>query len=658
MKKQLLFLLAALMLSLGASAQMVLQFDIKKSGGTIIGLSLFGTLDVTVNWGDYSNDRYTTPGYHRHIYATEGVYTVTITGNLTQYGNIPSDEIDNLVAVTSFGNIELTSLLGAFSEAINLTQVPNTLPSTVTNTSYMFHGCTSFNQNIGGWNVSNVTDMGGMFRGATAFNQNISNWNVSNVTDMRGMFYGATSFNQDINNWDVGNVKKMSSMFKGATAFNQNIGGWDVSNVTDMADMFEGVTLSTTHYNNLLIGWAAQNVKSGVKFSGGNSKYSSSAATAARAILTETKGWIITDGGPSNECSVSTLFVSDLTETTATSGGDVFADGGSSVTARGVVWSTSENPTLTSNQGKTTDGTGLGTFTSNITGLTENTTYYVRAYATNANGTVYGENRKFTAELPMKLKFDTHLSEGKTITLPLFGTVDVTVDWGDGKTNTYTTAGNYEHIYVKEDVYNVSITGNLTQFGKGYTITPNIEKLIAVTSFGKIGLTSLVGAFYKAVNLTQVPTTLPSTVTNTVSLFGGATNFNQDISNWDVSKVTNMRSMFAEASAFNQNIGSWNVSNVTDMESMFFRATAFNQDIGNWNVSNVTDMESMFNEASAFNQDIGNWDVGKVTSLFCMFNEASAFNQNIGSWNVSKVTDMFYMFKNATTFNQNLGGWD
>jgi uncharacterized protein (TIGR02145 family) len=91
--------------------------------------------------------------------------------------------------------------------------------------------------------------------------------------------------------------------------------------------------------------------------------------------------------------SVTTGDVTNITTTTASCSGNVTSDGGSSVTARGVCWSTSQNPT-TSNS-KTTNGTGLGTFTSNISGLSPNTTYYVRAYATNANGTAYGEQRTF-----------------------------------------------------------------------------------------------------------------------------------------------------------------------------------------------------------------------------------------------------------------------
>jgi hypothetical protein len=84
----------------------------------------------------------------------------------------------------------------------------------------------------------------------------------------------------------------------------------------------------------------------------------------------------------------ATAAVTSITSTTATSGGTVSADGGDPVTARGVCWSTTSNPTTADN--KTIDGTGVGTFTSAITGLASGTTYYVRSYATNSMGTTYG----------------------------------------------------------------------------------------------------------------------------------------------------------------------------------------------------------------------------------------------------------------------------
>ncbi len=92
--------------------------------------------------------------------------------------------------------------------------------------------------------------------------------------------------------------------------------------------------------------------------------------------------------------SVTTAAVSNVTETSATCGGNVTSDGGATVTARGVCWSTSQNPTTADSH--TTDGSGTGSFTSSITGLLANTTYYVRAYATNSVGTTYGNEVSFT----------------------------------------------------------------------------------------------------------------------------------------------------------------------------------------------------------------------------------------------------------------------
>lgn len=92
--------------------------------------------------------------------------------------------------------------------------------------------------------------------------------------------------------------------------------------------------------------------------------------------------------------TISTSNVSNIFTTSAQSGGSITADGGSTISARGVVWSTSSNPTVSNS--KTVDGTGLGNFTSSITGLTANTLYYLRSYATNGSGTSYGQQVTFT----------------------------------------------------------------------------------------------------------------------------------------------------------------------------------------------------------------------------------------------------------------------
>ena len=95
----------------------------------------------------------------------------------------------------------------------------------------------------------------------------------------------------------------------------------------------------------------------------------------------------------------ATTAATSITASSATSGGNVTADGGgASVTGRGVCWSTTTGPTIALST-KTSDGSGTGVFTSSITGLTAVTLYYVRAYATNFSGTSYGAEVSFTTPL-------------------------------------------------------------------------------------------------------------------------------------------------------------------------------------------------------------------------------------------------------------------
>lgn len=96
--------------------------------------------------------------------------------------------------------------------------------------------------------------------------------------------------------------------------------------------------------------------------------------------------------------TVTTSNISNITSSLATCGGTITSDGGATVTARGVCWGTTQTPTISEN--KTIDGDGVGTFTSEITGLISNTTYYVRAYAKNSIGVGYGNTISFITAVP------------------------------------------------------------------------------------------------------------------------------------------------------------------------------------------------------------------------------------------------------------------
>ncbi len=132
--------------------------------------------------------------------------------------------------------------------------------------------------------------------------------------------------------------------------------------------------------------------------------------------------------------TVITSSITDITPTTATCGGNVTHNGNAAVTARGVCWSTSNNPTVYDSY--TEDGTGTGVYTSSITGLIPNTTYYVRAYATNSFGTAYGDEVSFTTpcnNVEVTITGITSLCEGESTTLVVTGAD--TYLWNNGSTN-------------------------------------------------------------------------------------------------------------------------------------------------------------------------------------------------------------------------------
>ena len=100
----------------------------------------------------------------------------------------------------------------------------------------------------------------------------------------------------------------------------------------------------------------------------------------------------------SKSSTIHTKAVTNITNSSAVCGGDILSDGGAEITAKGICWSTNPNPTIALST-RTTNGTGMASFSSNLSGLSENTTYYVRAYSTNANGTSYGEEIAFSTNV-------------------------------------------------------------------------------------------------------------------------------------------------------------------------------------------------------------------------------------------------------------------
>ena len=295
--------------------------------------------NYTVNWGDGTpttthsgTSTASDPAANAtHTYTAANDYDVRIIGDFPRiYFNNAGDK-DKIIDIKQWGDQQWTSMERSFNGATNMTVTATDAPdlSNVTDMRFMFDGVTAFNQPVNHWDVSNIIRMRFMFRNATAFNQDLGTWNVSSVANMQGTFQGATAFNQDIDGWDVSAVADMQQMFQDATAFNQDLGGWDVgavikmnqmfqdatvfnqdlgtwnvSSVTTMANMLDNCGLTSTNYDNLLNGWAALTLRSGVTLGAAGVNFCT--AATAKNVLTDTGGnnWMITDAGLL--CSVGT----------------------------------------------------------------------------------------------------------------------------------------------------------------------------------------------------------------------------------------------------------------------------------------------------------------------------------------------------------------
>jgi surface protein len=310
-------------------------------------------------------------------------------------------------------------------------------------------------------------------------------------------------------------------------------------------------------------------------------------------------------GDDGNPClynpTLTTSAVTNITETSATLNGVISIVSQNcddpNNTEQGFIYATSIQPTI-ANTKVNVNGTKV---TTTLENLEPNTMYYARTFLTNALGEFYGNEVSFiTSEEPVNCDVVYLADNGITI-------------------KAYECA-------------NVGDTGVIN--GVTYTVVDEamLDEMIANEE-----------------DLTIVCTTR---VTDMFELFfidsDSFSDFNQDISSWDVSNVTDMARMFYKTDAFNQTIGNWDVSNVTNMRTMF-AATSFNQPIGGWDVSNVTSMGSMF-AATSFNQPIGNWDVSNVNVMVYMFYNATSYNQDLSSWSVNGVNECYGFSINATSW--------
>jgi uncharacterized protein (TIGR02145 family) len=208
--------------------------------------------------------------------------------------------------------------------------------------------------------------------------------------------------------------------------------------------------------------------------------------------------------------TLTTTEVTGMTLTAAASGGNITADGGGTVTARGVCWATTANPVIGATN-TTTDGTGTGVFTSAITGLLPGTGYHVRAYATNSAGTAYGADVPFTTLAVAVPTVTTAAVTGMTLTTAVSGG-NVTADGGA----TVTARGVCWATTLNPVIGATNTTSNST--GTGVFVS-NITGLLPGTAYHvRAYATNSAGTAYGAdVPFTTTPVAVPTVTTTAVT---------------------------------------------------------------------------------------------------------------------------------------------
>jgi len=216
---------------------------------------------------------------------------------------------------------------------------------------------------------------------------------------------------------------------------------------------------------------------------------------------------------------VTTTNVSEIRSTSAATGGIITSDGGSEVTAQGVCWNTAPFPTLGNN--KTNNGTGSGTFSSNMTGLTPNTTYYVRAYATNRAGTAYGNEVSFKSNEISLATLTTIINSFTSTTAEFSG--NITDDGGDPVTVRGVCWGT-----APDPTISINKTSDESGTGSSFTnvltdLAPNTTYYVRAYATNSAGTAygNQVSFITKQIEVATLITTAVSSITSTTAVLGG-----------------------------------------------------------------------------------------------------------------------------------------
>ncbi len=541
---------------------------------------IYATGEFTYTWDQLDDDGNETgstgsgtgAGYTTITFPAPGVYRVKLFEDNTN--GLPLSAIDmgmnpveakKLMEIQSWGSMKWETMRNAFKETSNLKITAADKPDLAgvgdMTSAFEKSGISSV-PGMNGWDVSNVGSMKSMFRDAANFNEDISGWDASGVADMSFMFKGASSFNQPLGSWGMSNVETLYGMFEGATAFNQPLSGWNLRSLIHSEDNPNDISLANSgmscdNYSALLTGLASnKNTPEDIVLDASGLSYNTDVSDSRDHLINDL-GWTIT-GDVSGTCNSNSF------------------PPGAFVT----VWKT-DNPGVTNNN-------------------------QIQIYG-------YGEYNYTWEEV------------------------------SDPANNGSGSAQDVEVVtFPHPGIYRVYITptgDNALTAIQFSVVDRDNQKILEVQQWGNLAWSSLSQTFYGCFNLKITATDKPD-LTNAFAMDqtfdnAGITTV-PGIEDWNVSNIFSLQYTFS-ATEFNQSLSNWDVSNVHYLNGLFYYNQVFNQPLSNWNVSNVIQMPAAFDHATAFNQPLNNWDISNVKNMYNIFADASSFNQPLNQWNLRSL---------------------
>jgi len=350
---------------------------------------------------------------------------------------------------------------------------------------------TNHNPTVSGSHANSGTGTGSFTCNMNNLNAHTTYYVRAYATNSRGTAYGAeVSFNTSANPPTVSTGAVTSITTSSATG-NGSIVSDGGNAVTE-----RGFCWSTSH-NPSITGTHVVAEGDANDFSAALTNLSPNTTYYVRAYATNGTGTAYGDEVQFTTLSISvpgvtTASVTNIGNTTATGGGNVVSNGGATVTERGICWSTSHNPTISGSHANS--GTGTGEYSVNMANLTPNTTYYVRAYAINSQGTAYGEEVNFkTAQIVnYTVSVSANPSNGGTVS------GGGTYQQGQSCTVHATAATGYTFQRWTENGSQVSTNANYT-----FTVTSN-RSLVAQFTYNPQAPTGAINGLFSVSATKQV----------------------------------------------------------------------------------------------------------------------------------------------------------